>query len=134
MFFWCLLMPLSLWGEETGPVQFTEAERLWLKKNAANLTAAHITHYDIAGFEEDDSYCEIAKEYLKEVENKTGIRFKIQTFNNWQEAIRAARQGSIDLIPLIEMDSKTTGFLDFSSPYLETPTALVTRKNIPPEN
>ncbi|UPG85373.1 transporter substrate-binding domain-containing protein [Luteibacter aegosomatis] len=127
----------SAWiGDEPGrfaaelDVPLSASERAWLARLpplriAIDPTAAPVTLLDRDGKPDG-----LATDYLRDVARVLGLRFDVVSTDSWQETVRRASAGEIDLLPAASPRNEAlSGRFDFTAPYTEFPVMVVTRED-----
>ncbi len=71
-------------------------------------------------------------EFLRVLEVIVGVRLKLQgEAENWSELLAQARKGELDLLLSVAQTPQRLEFLKFSEPYMELPSAVITRMQEP---
>jgi len=129
-----LILPLVLFtligSVNAQEIQFTEEEKTWIKEHPViyhgyDPTWAPFEFYN----EKDTTYSGIIGDYIKIVEDKTGIDFRPIPNITWKETIKKLEAGEVDLATGITANERRKGFLNFTKPYMSFPLVIVTRKD-----
>jgi len=100
------------------------AEQEWIQKHPKISFVGDPNWMPIEGFNADGEYVGIVADYLREIENATGLFFeKVQT-KNWDESIALMKAKKIDMISETT-DSDMRDFLTFTNPYFENHIVIV---------
>lgn len=65
----------------------------------------------------DGTYKGIAADYIKLIEEKTGLTFQIQKGLTWPDAYEKAKRGELDVLPCISKTTEREQYFHFSDPY-----------------
>jgi len=111
-------------------IEFTEVEKKWLKEHPViyhgyDPTWAPFEFYN----EKDTTYTGIIGDYIKVVEEKTGIDIRPIPNITWKETIKKLETGEVDFATGITANERRRGFLNFTKPYMSFPLVIVTRKD-----
>ncbi len=74
-------------------------------------------------------YSGITPDYLKLLQARTGLNVEPVLFDNWDQVMRAARAGKVDLVGSMGETREREGFLSFTKPYVNNPSVIITRKD-----
>jgi len=111
-------------------IQFTEAEKEWIENHPVIYHGYDATWHPFEFYNEKDSvYSGIIGDYIKIVEDKTGIDFRPGPNIAWEETIKKLETGEIDLATGINANERREGFLNFTKPYMSHPMVIVARKD-----
>ncbi len=80
-------------------------------------------------FIENGEYKGIASDYIKIIEERTGIDFQVVPNLTWSQAYFQALEGNIDVLPAISKTVAREEFFLFSNMYYEIRRVIVTRNN-----
>ncbi|HEX7811366.1 MAG TPA: transporter substrate-binding domain-containing protein [Burkholderiales bacterium] len=71
----------------------------------------------------------ITADYLKLLQERTGIRVEVVLFDDWDQAMRATRTGKVDLLGSISRTPEREKILAFTGPYVSNPSVIIVRKD-----
>lgn len=80
-------------------------------------------------FIDEDEYKGIASDYVKLIEERTGIDFQVVPDLTWAQAYFQALEGNIDVLPAVSKTAAREEFFLFSDMYYEIRRVIVTRNN-----
>ena len=111
-------------------IEFTAAEKAWIKEHPViyhgyDPTWAPFEFYDV----KDTIYSGIIGDYIKIVEDNTGIDFRPIPNITWKETIKKLETREVDIATGITSNERRKGFLNFTKPYMSFPLVIVTRKD-----
>ncbi len=69
----------------------------------------------------------VASDYLKLIGERLGVEFELVTDLTWSQALEAAREGRVDLLPSISSTPERRQYLQFTYPHIRSPMVVVTR-------
>ncbi|PHS08965.1 MAG: hypothetical protein COA88_05530 [Kordia sp.] len=111
-------------------IDFTEAEKAWIKEHPVIYHGYDPTWAPFEFYNEKDTlYYGIIADYIKIVEDKTGIDLRPIPNITWKETIKKLETGEVDLATGISSNERRKGFLNFTKPYISFPLVIVTRKD-----
>jgi len=111
-------------------IEFTEAEKKWIKTHPVIYHGYDATWHPFEFYnEKDTTYSGIIGDYIKIVEDKTGIDLKPIPDITWEETIKKLETGEVDLATGISANKRRRVFLNFTKPYMSFPLVIVTRKD-----
>ena len=111
-------------------IEFTEAEKKWLKEHPVIYHGYDPTWAPFEFYNENDTiYTGIIGDYIKIIEDKTGIDLRPIPNITWKETIKKLESGEVDLATGITANKRRKGFLNFTKPYMSFPLVIVTRKD-----
>ncbi|MDF1881789.1 transporter substrate-binding domain-containing protein [Sulfurimonas sp. MAG313] len=99
-------------------------EQKWIQKHPVIRFVGDPNWLPFEAFDAKGNYIGIVSEYLKEIEDITGLRFeKIQTAT-WEESVRLIKDKKADMISETT-DSELSSFLTFTNSYLQNYIVIV---------
>jgi signal transduction histidine kinase len=108
----------------------TEAEREWLSVHPEITLAPDPDYPPIEYFDENGQYRGIAADYVRLVESKLGIRFRIVRLRDWDEALEKAKKKEIDIFGAAAQTPQRSSYMLFSSPFVEFSSVIIVRKSV----
>jgi two-component sensor histidine kinase/ABC-type amino acid transport substrate-binding protein len=111
-------------------LEFTEVEKKWIKEHPIIYHGYDSTWHPFEFYSENDSlYYGIIGDYIKIVEERTGIEIKPIPSISWSEVIKKIKTQDLDLATGIIPSEDRKQYLSFTEPYLSYPLVIVTRKD-----
>jgi two-component system sensor histidine kinase EvgS len=120
-------------GESPNPEPLTQAEADWLGEQPyirVGIDAGAWPPIDIPG--SDGTYYGMSADYLKLLEARLGVRFRVRILPDFEAVLKAAEKGEIDVVPSAARTPDRERYLAFTEPYLSNVTVMVTRRDTPP--
>jgi sigma-B regulation protein RsbU (phosphoserine phosphatase) len=115
-------------GEE--PFELTAEESEWLANHPAIRLAPAPNFPPLEFCNEEGQYLGIVSDYAALMEEKLGFSFEILCYGSWNDVIAATKDGEIDLW-LEAMDTtERREYMQFSSPYIHLPSAIIVREGV----
>ena len=113
-------------------VQLNHEERLWLDAHFASIRFAPSPAYPPVSFRDElGNYNGLTMDYVHLLEQRLGIRFKIVNLPTWGAIVEAARKKEIDLVGNIQATKERETFLNFTTPYITIPNAIIVHHDGP---
>ena len=116
-------------GTAKGPL-LTQAEKEWLAAHPEITIAPDPAYPPVEYFDPDGHYQGIAADYVRLVEQKLGISFRIARLENWDEAITRAKRREIDMFGAAAMTPQRSEYMLFTTPFVMFPSVIIVRKNV----
>jgi signal transduction histidine kinase/ABC-type amino acid transport substrate-binding protein len=116
-------------GEAKKPF-LSKAETEWLSTHPEITLAPDPGYPPIEYFDENGQYRGIAADYVRLVESKLGMRFKIVRLRDWDEALEKAKRKEIDMFGAAAETPQRSNYMLFSSPFVEFPSVIIARRNV----
>jgi len=80
---------------------------------------------------EEGEYAGITSDYIKLLNNRSGLNLSIVKNDNWSEAVLGIKNKTIDVLPCIGKTLERQQFLNYSLPYIEFHRVIITRQDTP---
>ena len=111
-------------------IEFTVAEKIWIAEHPVIYHGYDASWHPFEFYNEKENlYYGIIGDYIKIVEDKTGIKIKPLPNISWEETIKKLKNGEIDLATGITATDGRKEYLNFTKPYVSYPLVIVTRKD-----
>jgi PAS domain S-box-containing protein len=111
-------------------VALNKDERLWLAKHPVVRVAMDPGWAPVEFADDQGRFHGISMDYLQHLGRLLGIRFEIAEGLTWPQAIAAAENGTIDLLPSVARTSDREARHLFSAPYLSMPINIFARDDV----
>jgi len=108
-------------------IEFTEAEKQWLKGHQVLRIAPDPHTPPIEWFDENGDYKGIAAEFMNILEDKLQVEFEIVHCRSWNEVLDKAKNKEVDIIPAGTQTPERSEYMISSEPYLIFPGVIITR-------
>ncbi|MEJ2404227.1 MAG: transporter substrate-binding domain-containing protein [Candidatus Thiodiazotropha sp.] len=79
----------------------------------------------------DGKYQGISHRFMQRITEMLGLEMVVDTKLSWQQVMQKAQAGEIDVLPAISSSPERLSYLNFTSPYLQSPIMIFNRKNAP---
>lgn len=129
----CLLSTSAVSAAEQATTGFglSPAEEAWLAEHPEIRLAVDIDWAPFEFVDEEKRYRGMAAEYIRLVERRLGIRFKIDLERPWPQMVQAVRDRELDAFSLVVRTPQRDAFVNFTKPYISFPMVIVTRDDEP---
>lgn len=105
------------------------AARAWLEAHPVVVVGMHSKGWlPFEGFQ-GATPTGFAYETLLEANRRLGIHFQVRRYDDWSTLLQDACEGKLDLVLTVALTAERTRCLIFSRPYIESPVALVSRRD-----
>lgn len=119
----------KLWAQDQRDLTPQEAQ--WLEQhNGAIRLAPDPKFAPFEYFDGQGEYAGMGAEYIRLIEAKTGLQFKIIRFDDWGSIVEAAKQQEVDVFGVAAITEQRKEYMQFSAPYLTTRGVIITRVNV----
>ena len=135
---WCFLLMLSAgffifgfcpWAQAQGTL--TEAEQNWLDQHNGKIVLGHDPAAKPIDFiDKDGKFRGLAADYMRLLEKKLGIKFKIAKIPTWAGVLEQAKLRKVDVLCAFTKDAQREKWLLFTEPYLTIPAVIITRDDV----
>ncbi len=113
-----------------GEVLLTPAEREWLTQHdRERVIRIGITVIPPQILSENGDYTGLSIDYIRLMERKLDVRFKLVPYPTWNDVIEAAKKRQIDMIFAAQRTPERLSYLCFTEPYIELPNMILVRKD-----
>ena len=109
-------------------IELTDKEMQWLKKRRG-IRVANENDWPPFDFAENGIARGFSIDLLKLIAQKTGLRLEYVNGYPWDELLEKGRRKEVDVFPAIWKSEEREQFLNFSTPYIDTPHLLVIHKD-----
>lgn len=109
----------------------TQEERAWLNEHDGQIIlAAEPGWPPISFFDKNGAPKGISVDYIRLIEHRLGVRFKVEKMSSWQMILDKAQRNQIDIVMNIMPTQERAQYLNFTKHYLKIPTVILTRNNL----
>ena len=105
-------------------IKLSPEEKSWLNQHKNIRFAGDPNWLPFEAYNEDNEYIGIVSDYLKIIEEVTGINFELIQTKNFDESVSLVKRNGIDVISEI-VDSELKKDLIFTNPYIGNPLVIV---------
>ncbi len=116
---------------QTPKLDLTDEERAWLLDHPVVRLGADPAYPPFEFFDSEGNYRGIATDYLRIIEQRTGLRFVGPAQQPWNESLQQARSKKIDLLAALNPSDERKSYLIFSDPYLSFRRMILMRDDAP---
>ncbi|MCW8888453.1 MAG: diguanylate cyclase [Gammaproteobacteria bacterium] len=136
---WIMLASISLLNsiklsahEDQHPqITFSPDEQSYLHNKGILKLCIDPNWMPLEGLSQDGKHIGISADYFREVRAKINIPIEVVGVTSWRNSLEKVYARECDLLSLASDYIERREFLSFTSPYLNVPNVLVTRKDIP---
>ncbi len=112
-------------------LQFTARERAFIKEHPVLRLGYDIDWYPMEFSDNHGQFSGIAADYITRIEKLLGIQIKPLPPKSWQEMVKTAKAGELEILPSLVKTPQREQYLNFTTPYLNFPMVIVTREETP---
>lgn len=124
---WVVVASLAFTPLSAAPLLLTAAEQQWLASHPEIRLGVDPDWAPFEYLDEEGNYRGIAAEYVALLSARLGVRMVPVAGLSWDEVMRRARVGEIDLLPAVMKTPERESFLTFSPSYINYPMVIITR-------
>jgi two-component sensor histidine kinase/ABC-type amino acid transport substrate-binding protein len=107
-------------------ITFTSDERQWINNHPV-IEFGYEPSWGPYEIYENGAYIGIVGEYVKIIENKTGIDMVPIPNITWEESLEGLKNGTINMAPCCAITAERRTYLEFTDIYINDPIVIVTR-------
>jgi diguanylate cyclase (GGDEF)-like protein len=107
----------------------TTSEKKWIQRNSSLIVGVEPNARPLGFINKQGNYSGIASKYIDYIKKMLGIKIEPAHYKTWNEAFEAFKEGKVDMMSGIVNTPEREKMMDFTVPYFELPTVIVTRKN-----
>ncbi len=111
-----------------GHTPLTSEERAWINENKEIPLGVSLHYPPYEEFGLKGGYQGLSADYIRLINEKTGLKFVPVRFRNRDEVLAGIKKGEVSVVAALEMTDKRRELLDFTQPYVNVPAAIITRK------
>lgn len=111
-------------------IDFTEQEKQWIKDHPV-IKFGYDPNWAPFEIYQNGEYQGIVGEYIKIIEQRTGMDLQAVPDLTWPESLDLLKQGKIDMVPSCGINETRKEFLLFTSIYINDPMVIITRNDYP---
>ena len=101
------------------------SERQWLAAHPVIRFAPDPEFQPVESIDENGNLVGIAADYLKLLETKLAISFKMVTVSSWDQALSMARNREVDMLSAATKSAARSKFMLFTTPHIELPGVII---------
>jgi len=109
-------------------LNLTPAERRWLKEHPQIRLGVDPAWAPVE-FVEEGHYKGLAADYVRLFADRLGVEMQPQTGLSWEQVMKQARSGGLDLLPAVASTPERESYLHFTKPYLSFPALVFMRED-----
>ena len=102
----------------TDTIKLTNKEKMWLKSNNVIRVGGEMDWPPFDFVDEKGNYQGLAKDYLRKIEEKTGLQFDILTGYTWNELLEMGKSKKLDILPVAYFTKNRLNYFKFTKPYM----------------
>ncbi|WP_422452286.1 transporter substrate-binding domain-containing protein [Endozoicomonas sp. ALC066] len=124
---WIVNSDNRYFGKGVTNVNLTEAERRWLDRNRIIQIDVQADHPPFLFQDEEGNYQGIAVDYIRLLEDRLGLTFRLNPSKVWTESLGRAYRHETDVLGMAQKTDERSRYLDFTSPLFKVPSVILAR-------
>ena len=117
-------------GEEVvKPVTLSAEQREWLRRHQDIRLGVDPAFMPLEIMDPKSGFGGIASEYTHFISKQLSVDMKVVGGLSWQEALKRAKAGKLDLLPCVAKTPEREKYLLFTKPYMSFPVVIFTNKD-----
>jgi len=109
---------------------FTQEELDWISSTPVVTVGIDKDFAPMEYLDKEGRYIGVTADFLKLIEAKTGLKFKIDATHTWKENISRVKTGQIHMLGAAVSSPRRQQFMDFTHPYARLSGVIIVRKDI----
>ncbi|MDO9326147.1 MAG: transporter substrate-binding domain-containing protein [Methanoregula sp.] len=113
------------------PITLTDAERAWIHNHPVVRVCIDPAYPPIESRDNKGVYAGLSLDYLRQINERTGLMFEIQPADDWNVCINRIQKKETDLLSAVYISEFRKDYLLFSQPYYRNSLTIVTKNSAP---
>jgi ABC-type amino acid transport substrate-binding protein/CheY-like chemotaxis protein len=109
-------------------ISLTAKEKAWIAAHRTVKIGIDPGFSPFEFFSESGHYSGMGADYVEQISNILGIKFEANKNLPWDQAVKLAEKGEIDVLPCVGISDKRKQHFLFSKSYLVFPRVIITRR------
>ena len=114
-----------------GTLNLTEEEQKYINNSETLKMAVDPDWMPYEKIDLNGEYVGIGADFIKLLEEKTGLKITLVVTKNWEETLKLSKEGKVDILPFLNQTSERDKWLNFTNPVYIDPTVIITREDSP---
>ena len=107
----------------------TDEEQVWLDSHSGKIKIVHTPDWPPMDFlDKDGNTAGMAADYIQLIEDKLKFKFAKVPVSSWDQMLRLAKKGEIDVISAGQETPERRTFMNWSTPFLNLKTTIIVQK------
>ncbi|MFC1665139.1 transporter substrate-binding domain-containing protein [Pseudomonadota bacterium] len=119
----------DLFAAAQDDLELSDTERQWLSEHPTIRVAPDPDFAPVEWISSDGQYLGIAADYLRLIEARLGIEFKVVRAKDWPSVIDKARNRQVDVLTAAATTPERARFLVFTKPHIVLPGVILSSKS-----
>lgn len=110
-------------------ISLSKEEQAWINENRIVHVGGELDWAPFDFVDETNTYSGLTKDYLDLISSLTGLQFKVQTGQTWNELLNSFKNGQFKMLPAVYYSQDRAKFMDFTNPYLSISDYYITKED-----
>jgi len=110
-------------------IHLTQEEQNYIEKKKQIVICTDPDWMPFEKFDKDGHYIGVSADYHKIIRSLTGLQYTFLITNSWKETLDNAKVGKCDILSILNQTPERSEYLDFTEPYITSPSVFVTKEN-----
>ena len=110
-------------------LNYTEEEEVWIHENPFITLGVDPNWAPFEFLSEDGDYAGMAADFMRLIEEKSGLTIQVQNNATWKDVIDSAKAGNLDVLPAVMRSTQREEFLNFTTPHINYPMVILTDRD-----
>ncbi|PLX70802.1 MAG: hypothetical protein C0602_04670 [Denitrovibrio sp.] len=110
-------------------ISYSAAEIEYIKQKREIVMCTDPDWMPYEKFDSHDTYIGVSADYHKLLSHLTGLSYTMYRTKNWPETLEVAQEGKCDILSILNQTPERDKYLDFTVPYIKSPSVFVTRES-----
>ena len=120
------ILPLMYFNRP--PLELTREEAEWVQANPEPVLGVLFHYPPYETYNLDNKYFGLTADYIRIIESRTGLRFKLMRGVNTEDAASKLRSGQVDALASAQPNSALASGTLLTESYISAPAVIITRK------
>jgi len=116
--------------QQSSRLSLTLEELAWLKAHPVINIGIDSAYAPFEFIDVNGKYRGIAPDYLDLISDRLSIKFEVVPGLKWKQVLEGAKDGTVDMVPVITNTDERRGFLNFTQPYLSFPFVIIDSRGL----
>ncbi len=125
-----LLCSATATDTATPSLNLTPEERQWLSEHPVIRFAPDPDFPPIEWIDDTGTFKGVASDYIALAEQMLGVRFEMVRCSTWEDVLREARNGDIDVLSAAAQSEERSTYLHFTRPHIVFPAVIICRQDV----
>jgi two-component system, NarL family, sensor histidine kinase EvgS len=113
-------------------MNFTDEEQAWIaaRKGVIRVGVPRVNWPPVDVIDATSTYQGMSADLLDLIAKRSNLKLNWVIDNTWAETLARAERGEVDLVPSLAKTADRGRYLQFTDPYLSSPTVMIVRRDV----